>query len=96
MQRSSELACGGSASAAERLEAEARYAAAAAAAAASGAPAPFRGPAADSALGERLIDAIGIVAAVGYACEASPCIPLCGGAAVSRAWTKDEPLTPAP
>ena len=77
MQSKSELACG-SASAAERLEAEARYAAAAAAAAASGAPAPFRGPAADSALGERLIDAIGIVAAVGYACEASPLIPLCG------------------
>jgi hypothetical protein len=39
---------------------------------------PFRGPAADSALGERLIDVIGIVAAVGFACEASHCLYLCG------------------
>ena len=59
------------ASAAERYEAEARYAAAVAAATASGAPAPFRGPVADSVLGERLIDVLGIVAAMGYASEVS-------------------------
>ena len=74
----SKLELVGAASAAERGEAEARYAAAAAAAAASGAPAPFRGPAADSELGEQFIDAIGIVAAVGYACEARHCVFLCG------------------
>ena len=39
---------------------------------------PFRGPAADSALGERLIDVIGIVAAMGFACEVSHCLYLCG------------------
>jgi ankyrin repeat protein len=42
------------------------------------APAPFRGPAADSALGERLIDVIGIVAAMGFAAEVSHCLYLCG------------------
>jgi len=39
---------------------------------------PFRGPAADSALGERLIDVLGIVAAMGFACEVSHCLYLCG------------------
>jgi len=39
---------------------------------------PFRGPAADSALGERLIYVIGIVAAMGFACEVSHCLNLCG------------------
>jgi len=44
----------------------------------SSAPPPFRGPAADSVLGERLIDVIGIVAAMGFACEVSHCLYLCG------------------
>ena len=38
----------------------------------------FHGPAADSALGEALIDVIGIVAAVGFAADASQCVQLCG------------------
>ena len=42
------------------------------------APAPFRGPAADSVLGERLIDVIGIVAAMGFAAEVAHCLYLCG------------------
>jgi hypothetical protein len=45
---------------------------------ASAAPAPFRGPAADSVLGERLIDVLGIVAAMGFAAEVSHCLYLCG------------------
>jgi len=44
----------------------------------SSAPPPFRGPAADSVLGERLIDVIGIVAAMGFAAEVSHCLYLCG------------------
>jgi hypothetical protein len=44
----------------------------------SAAPAPFRGPAADSVLGERLIDVIGIVAAMGFAAEVAHCLYLCG------------------
>ena len=40
--------------------------------------APFRGPAADSVLGERLIDVIGIVAAMGFAAEVAHCLYLCG------------------
>ena len=51
------------ASAAERAECEARFAAASKAALASGAPTPFRGPAADSALGERFLDVIGLICA---------------------------------
>jgi hypothetical protein len=39
---------------------------------------PFRGPAADSVLGERLIDVLGIVAAMGFAAEVSHCLYLCG------------------
>jgi hypothetical protein len=38
----------------------------------------FRGPAADSALGEALLDAISIVAAVGFAADVSQCLQLCG------------------
>jgi len=38
----------------------------------------FRGPAADSALGEALLDSIGIVAAVGFAADVSQCVQLCG------------------
>jgi hypothetical protein len=38
----------------------------------------FHGPAADSALGEALIDVIGIVAAIGFAADASQCVQLCG------------------
>jgi ankyrin repeat protein len=45
---------------------------------ASAAPAPFRGPAADSVLGELLIDVIGIVAAMGFAAEVAHCLYLCG------------------
>ncbi len=41
-------------------------------------PAPFRGPAANSVLGERLIDVIGIVAAMGFAAEVAHCLYLCG------------------
>ena len=47
-------------------------------AAGSAAPAPFRGPAADSALGERFLDVIPLVSAVGYAAEVSQCLYLCG------------------
>ena len=47
-------------------------------AAAAAAALPFRGPAADSVLGERLIDVIGIVAAMGFAAEVSHCLYLCG------------------
>ena len=52
--------------------------AAAAAAAVPPAPAPFRGPCADSQLGELFLDIIGLVAARGYAAEASQCRALCG------------------
>ena len=38
----------------------------------------FRGPAADSELGEAFLDAISIVAAVGFAADASQCVQLCG------------------
>ena len=39
---------------------------------------PFRGPAADSWLGERLLDVIGIVAREGFAAEVSHALWLCG------------------
>ena len=42
------------------------------------APAPFRGPCADSPLGELFLDVIGLVAARGYAAEVSQCRALCG------------------
>ena len=45
---------------------------------AAAAPAPFRGPCADSPLGELFLDVIGLVAARGYAAEASQCRALCG------------------
>ena len=38
----------------------------------------FRGPAADSELGEAFLDAISIVAAVGFAADVSQCAQLCG------------------
>jgi hypothetical protein len=44
----------------------------------SAAPAPFRGPAADSVLGERLLDVLPIVAAMGFAAEVAHCLYLCG------------------
>jgi len=66
------------ASAAERASCEARYAAACAAAAAAGAPAPFRGPAADSPLGERFLDVVALVSANGFALDARPARHLCG------------------
>jgi ankyrin repeat protein len=66
------------ASAAERAACEARYAAACAAAAAAGAPAPFRGPAADSPLGERFLDVIAFVSANGFALDARPTRFVCG------------------
>ncbi len=63
---------------AERAACEARFAAACAAAAAAGAPAPFRGPAADSPLGERFLDIIALVSASGFALDARPARFLCG------------------
>ena len=39
---------------------------------------PFRGPAADSSLGEAFLDALPIVAAVGFAADVSQCVQLCG------------------
>jgi hypothetical protein len=39
---------------------------------------PFRGPAADSVLGERLLDVLPIVAAMGFAAEVAHCVYLCG------------------
>jgi ankyrin repeat protein len=66
------------ASVAERAECEARYAAACAAAFAAGAPAPFRGPAADSPLGERFLDAVALVSANGFALDVRPARFLCG------------------
>jgi ankyrin repeat protein len=74
----SECACVAAASAAERVACEARFAAASAAAAAAGAPAPFRGPAADSRLGERFLDVIALVSANGFALDARPARYLCG------------------
>jgi ankyrin repeat protein len=38
----------------------------------------FHGPAADSALGEAFLDALPIVAAVGFAADVSQCVQLCG------------------
>ena len=38
----------------------------------------FRGPAADSALGESFLDALPIVIAVGFAADVSQCVQLCG------------------
>ena len=66
------------ASAAERAECEARFAAASAAALASGAPLPFRGPAADSALGEHFLDVIALVSAHGFALDVLPTRFICG------------------
>jgi len=39
---------------------------------------PFRGPAADSVLGELLIDVLHIAAAAGFAAKLSHLVPLCG------------------
>ena len=65
-------------STAERAACEARFAAASAAAAAAGLPAPFRGPAADSRLGERFLDVVALVSANGFALDARPTRFLCG------------------
>ena len=54
------------ASAAERAEAEARFASACAAAKDGAAPTPWRGPAADSPLGERFLGVISIACANGH------------------------------
>ena len=40
------------------------------------APAPFRGPAADSRLGELLLDALPLACAVGHALDLSHCLAL--------------------
>jgi len=48
------------------------------AASTAGAPAPFRGPAADSRLGELLLDALPLACAVGHALDLSHCLALCG------------------
>jgi hypothetical protein len=53
-------------------------AAAAAAAAAPAAPGAFRGPAADSALGEQMLNVLPLASAVGFACKVSQCLYLCG------------------
>ena len=42
------------------------------------APAPFRGPAADSPVGELLLDAIGIVSSVGFSVDVARARALCG------------------
>ena len=73
-----ERARAAAASAMERAECEARFAAACAAAEASGAPAPFRGPAADSEVGERFLDIAGLLSASGFALDARPTRYLCG------------------
>jgi hypothetical protein len=39
---------------------------------------PFRGPAADSTLGELFLDVIGPVAAMGFAANVSQCVYVCG------------------
>jgi hypothetical protein len=41
-------------------------------------PPPFRGPAADSLLGERFLDVLVFVAAMGFAADVSQCLWLCG------------------
>jgi hypothetical protein len=67
------------ASAAERAECEARFAAAStAAAAAAAASAPFRGPAADSSLGERFLDIIALVCAHGHGLDLHHARFICG------------------
>ena len=43
-----------------------------------GVAAPFAGPAADSQLGELLLDVLPIAAAVGFAADVSQCVRLCG------------------
>ncbi len=66
------------ASSAERAACEARFSAASSAAAAASAPAPFRGPAADSRLGERFLDIIALVSANGFALDVQPARYICG------------------
>ena len=39
---------------------------------------PFRGPAADSRVGELFLDVIGLVAAMGFAADVSQCVYVCG------------------
>ena len=73
-----ELARATAAPAAEREACEAHFPAASAAASAAGAPAPFRGPAADSALGERFLDVVALVNANGFALDAQPARFVCG------------------
>jgi hypothetical protein len=66
------------ASAAERAEAAARFAATSAAAAAAGAPPPCRGPAADSPLGEQLLNVLPLAFAHGHALDLQRMRFLCG------------------
>ncbi len=63
---------------AERTACEARFAAASAAAVAAGLPAPFRGPAANSALGEALLDVLPLAFRHGHALELHRMRGLCG------------------
>jgi hypothetical protein len=63
---------------AERAALEALFLAATLAAVAVGAPQPSRGPVADSELGEKFIDIIGLVAANGYAGDISHARYICG------------------
>jgi ankyrin repeat protein len=66
------------AAAAERAEADARFTAASATAASSGAPPPFRGPAADSPLGEQLLNVLPHAFALGFALDLRHTRYLCG------------------
>ena len=63
---------------AERAALEAFFVAATLAAVAVGAPPPFRGPVADSKLGEKFIDVIALAAANGYAGDISHARYICG------------------
>jgi ankyrin repeat protein len=77
-ERASERSLVASASAVERAAREARFADPCGANAATGAHAPFRGPAADSALGEALLDVLPIVFRHGHALELHRMRGLCG------------------
>jgi hypothetical protein len=77
-ERPQAAAPGGSNSSSSSSSSSSSAGAADASSSSSAAAAPFRGPAADSVLGERLIDVIGIVAAMGFAAEVAHCLYLCG------------------
>jgi ankyrin repeat protein len=82
------------ASSAERAACEARFAAARAAAAAAGVPAPLSGPAADSALGEALLDVLPLAFRHGHALALCRLRFLCGLTLRRRAVTGGAVATP--